>query len=421
MPFFELNLDGLPGPTHHFGGLGYGNRASKANANSVSSPLRAGLQAIEKLKRMVDLGGVQGVLPPHPRPVALANGQRIYSSSAMWTANAATVTAARDSTDRRVHFTPANLVSNLHRAVETPFTTRLLRTLFADPSFFVVHDPVVNSFPDEGAANWTRLQGPNGNGLYIAVYGRSVGNPTPLPPTVVPRQSREALEWIISQHGLDPSSVLMVQQAPAAVESGVFHNDVIATGFGELMMMHELAYTVPFGDIEAAIRNKLPSARVIEFLNEELSLSDAVDSYWFNSQWVQTPDGRLVMIAPDSCRQLPRRDRLERRVLDAGVSEIQWMDLSESLKNGGGPACVRLRVPLDDGALASVHSGVIMNLSRLTEISSWMKRWYRDTLSAAELDSPVLHQEACDALCELGYILNLAELFNDPYNLELKI
>ena len=417
----ELNLDGLPGPTHHFGGLGYGNRASIANANSVSSPLRAGLQAIYKLKRMVDLGVVQGVLPPHPRPVELGNGQRIYSSSAMWTANAATVTAAWDSKDGRVHFTPANLVSNLHRAVETPFTTRLLRRIFADPSFFVVHDPVVPSFPDEGAANWTRLQGSDGNGLYIAVYGRSIGNPTPLPPTVVPRQSREALEWVMSQHGLDPSSVLCVQQSPTAVEAGVFHNDVIATGSGNLIMMHEQAYTEPFSKIKAEIVGKIPSARVIGFSNDELSLSDAVDRYWFNSQWVQTPSGRLIMIAPDGCRKLPHIAQLERCVLDAGVSEIQWIELSESLKNGGGPACVRLRVPLDDGALDAVHPGIMMNLSRLTEISSWMQRWYRDTLSAAELESPVLHQETHNALCELGYILNLAELFNDPYNLELKI
>ncbi|MDX2347040.1 MAG: N-succinylarginine dihydrolase, partial [Legionella sp.] len=31
---YELNLDGLVGPTHHYAGLAYGNTASLAHANT---------------------------------------------------------------------------------------------------------------------------------------------------------------------------------------------------------------------------------------------------------------------------------------------------------------------------------------------------------------------------------------------------
>ena len=153
MFFFEHNIDGLIGPTHFFGGLGVGNIASEKSAGNVSTPKAAALQGLEKMKVMHELGIPQLVMPPHPRPALHLLKEKgyigsisemissvvkndpellpiIYSSSAMWTANAATVSASSDTVDGKVHLTPANLISNAHRRIEAPFTSLLLKRIF---------------------------------------------------------------------------------------------------------------------------------------------------------------------------------------------------------------------------------------------------------------------------------------------------
>src|ERR1700693_1091940 len=93
----------------------------------------------------------------------------------MWAANAATVSPPRDTADGRVHFTPANLVSHFHRALESPTTTRILWAIFADEDKFAVHEalPAAAQFGDEGAANHTLFVAEEtGRGIEMFVYGR---------------------------------------------------------------------------------------------------------------------------------------------------------------------------------------------------------------------------------------------------------
>src|SRR4029077_2346121 len=82
-----------------------------------------------------------------------------YSASAMWAANAATVSPSADTADGRVHFTPANLPTQLHRSIEPPVTSAVLRQIFPEGEYFAHHDPLPASeeFADEGAANHMRL------------------------------------------------------------------------------------------------------------------------------------------------------------------------------------------------------------------------------------------------------------------------
>jgi len=414
MTLIDLNFDGFPGPTHHFGGLGYGNMASKASALSSSSPRRAALQAIEKMKMMVDMGVIQGILPPHPRPympllaefkhpiiVRVAN-----SSSFMWAANAATVTAAPDAADGRIHFTPANLVSNLHRSIEASLTTQILGAIFHDTRYFKVHSALPAAFPDEGAANWTRLQRNDGTAVSLAVYGRSIRAPDELPHHIVPRQSKEALELIADRHGMGPDSVVFLKQSPQIVDQGVFHNDVIATGHGDLMIMHEAAYDAPSMHLLDCVHG----IRRLVVSNDELSVPDAVESYWFNSQIVRDGAGRCVMIAPERCMKLPHIERLTARVIAAGIDDVRFVSLSESLANGGGPACVRLRVPISHDMLAAIPSAVIMTQSRLNTLTQCVMRWYPEALNVSELAT--VHQNTLHGLRELWEILGMGKLFD---------
>ena len=195
----EANFDGLPGPTHNYGGLATGNLASERNKNLVANPRRAALQGLAKMKALADRGFVQAVLPPHERPdvaalralgfsgddtgvltAAARQAPQLLSAcssaAAMWVANAATVSPSADTADGRVHFTPANLVAHFHRSLEAATTTRVLRAIFADARQFVVHEPLpaAPQFGDEGAANHTRFTtGTQTPGVELFVYGRS--------------------------------------------------------------------------------------------------------------------------------------------------------------------------------------------------------------------------------------------------------
>src|SRR5882724_7204352 len=165
MSAVEVNFDGLVGPTHHYGGLGPGNLASARHRGLVSNPRAAALEGLAKMKVLMDLGVRQAVLPPHERPDVAAlrrlgfegsDGDVLAkafrqapellsacaSASAMWAANAATVSPAADTTDGRIHFTPANFPTELHRALEPPTTAGILQKIFADPTHFAHHAPL---------------------------------------------------------------------------------------------------------------------------------------------------------------------------------------------------------------------------------------------------------------------------------------
>src|SRR5687767_15756537 len=102
------------------------------------------------------LGLPQGLLLPHPRPnrewleglgtdVETAPDSlrpAAFSASAMWAANAATVSPAPDTSDSRCHLTVANLRTMAHRSHEWPATLAQLRLAFADQDRFEVHEPV---------------------------------------------------------------------------------------------------------------------------------------------------------------------------------------------------------------------------------------------------------------------------------------
>src|SRR4051812_11744258 len=228
MSLVEINFDGIVGPSHNYAGLSLGNLAATANAGITSYPRAAALQGVEKMRHNIRLGLAQGILLPHPRPnrewlAALATDTEqapealraaSFSASAMWAANAATVSPAPDTKDGRCHLSVANLRTMAHRSHEWPATLAQLRLAFADEAHFAVHAPVPAAFGDEGAANHMRLGAGHGlPGVEIFVYGLS-GGPYPA------RQHEEASRAVARLHGLDPERTLFVQQSEAAIAAG---------------------------------------------------------------------------------------------------------------------------------------------------------------------------------------------------------
>jgi succinylarginine dihydrolase len=443
MQAFEANFDGLVGPTHNYAGLSFGNVASRNNEKSVANPKAAAKQGLRKMKQLADLGFHQGVLPPLERPSlkllrelgfsgsdesVIGRAAReapellaaASSASAMWTANAATVSPSADTSDERVHFTPANLASKLHRAIEHGETRRSLSAIFADETRFRIHHalPGTPALGDEGAANHTRFCSEYGaRGVEFFVYGRSEYSHGPQPQRFPARQTLEASRAVARLHGLAERTTVFAQQLPEVIDAGVFHNDVIAVGNRTTLFCHQRAF-LDQPKVYAELRAKLGAQgadfKAIEVPEDEVSVEDAVSSYLFNSQLLTRPDGRQVLVVPQECRENARvakyLDSLATR--STPIDDVLVFDLRESMKNGGGPACLRLRVVLNDAERAAVNPGVWMNDTLFARLDGWIDAHYRDQLASADLADPKLLGESRTALDELTTILGLGAVYD---------
>jgi succinylarginine dihydrolase len=441
MGVLEVNFDGLPGPTHNYSGLSEGNLASERNRNLVADPRRAALQGLAKMKALADAGYAQAVLPPHERPAVdalralgfaadsdagvIARAAReapqllaaCSSAAAMWAANAATVSPSCDTADGRVHFTPANLVSHFHRALETPTTTRILRAIFNDAEKFVIHEPLpaTAQFGDEGAANHMRFTaGAATPAVELFVYGRVARDANAAAPQRYPaRQTREASEAIARRHGLDPSRTLFAQQNPAAIDAGAFHNDVVAVGNGTVLFCHERAFLMPDA-LFASLRSTLGPAFIPIVVREsEVSLDRAVATYLFNSQLLTRADGGMLLVAPSECLEDATVAACLRRITsDAGpIAEVRAFDLRQSMKNGGGPACLRLRVVMSEAERSAIAANIWLDDALHDALTAWVTRHYRDRLTPGDLADPALLDEGRRALDELSRLLRIGDVY----------
>lgn len=435
----EYNFDGLVGPTHNYGGLAPGNLASTVNEGQVSNPREAALQGLAKMRFVHSLGAGQAVLPPHPRPslttlralgftgsdehvIARAAKESFHllrlvsSAAAMWTANAATVAPSTDTSDGKVHLTPANLQSMFHRAIEAHTTTSVLRAIFHDPARFVVHEPLPGGghFADEGAANHTRLHVDGRGAVHLFAWGRRAWGAFEGPKRFPARQTLEASQAVARLHQLDPERTIFAQQSPEGIDGGAFHTDVLAVGSGCFLMLHEYAFNDMRG-LLVRLRELLGDRFCYEIAtDDELPIKDAIAAYPFNSQLIAQPDGTIAILAPKDSEENPRAKRFLERVV-AGrnpVSAVHYIDVRQSMKNGGGPACLRLRVPLTDDESKALSGRVLFSESLAAELEAWVRKHYRDRLIPNDLCDPSLARESMTALDELTRILKLGSIYD---------
>jgi succinylarginine dihydrolase len=398
----EHQFDGLVGPTHHYAGLSPGNLASQNHAGEPSNPRAAALEGLAKMRRVRELGVPQAVLPPQPRPSssllrrlgfsgddqailerALRDAPELLhaasSSSSMWAANAATVVPACDALDGLTHLVPANLVSLLHRSIEADTTTRILRHIFSSTDHFAVHEPLpaCDALADEGAANHTRL-----------VTERGAAH-------------------------LAPEHTLLWQQAPSGIDAGAFHSDVLAVGNGALLLLHEHAFE-NHATLLVRLRVSLGDGfRAIVASESELPLADAVAAYPFNSQLLTLPSGRMRLLAPlESESNAAARRFLERVVDESDVEGVDYLDVNGSMRNGGGPACLRLRVPLSELERRALAGSVLFDERLERELTRIVTQRYRERLALDDMADPALLVEARTALDEITQAMGLGAVFD---------
>ncbi len=435
----EVNFDGLVGPTHNYAGLSFGNQASMRHAQQPSNPKAAAKQGLEKMRFLMELGFEQAVLPPHERPDLgtlarlgftgsveqildkayktapqwLAN---CFSASAMWTANAVTVSPSADTADQRVHFTPANLQSKFHRTLEVEQTALIFQKIFADNCHFVHHPPLPphESLGDEGAANHTRFCREYGQaGVHFFVFGRHAGTWTQTAVQRYPaRQTFEASCAVARSHLVDSARIVFAQQHPVAIDAGVFHNDVIAVGNRDLLLYHEEAFLDSAATIEQLQQAFGGTLRLACVPRDRVSLTAAVNTYLFNSQLLSRGDGQTILVAPLECQE---HDEvcgwLDDWLATGQVAAIHYLDVRESMRNGGGPACLRNRIVLTELEMKKMNNAVRLTPDRYQQLNSWVEKFYRDRLTFDDLRDPQLVVETRQALDELTQVLEMPNLY----------
>lgn len=435
----EINFDGLVGPTHNYAGLSEGNLASARNRDMVSRPRDAALQGIAKMRRLMALGLPQGVLPPQERPnitwlrsLGFSGSDRAVwaraweseqtiarsaiAASSMWAANAGTISPSADCADGRLHASVANLQTMLHRAQEAELTERALRRLLPDEARFAVHGPLAfhDALSDEGAANHMRLCAePGAKGVEVFVYGRTASAARTNFPA---RQTLEASRAVARRHALDPARTVFAQQAARAIDAGAFHNDVVAVAHEGVLFHHEHAF-----EDKAALYAEIRAKAVgfepvfVEVKDAQASLDDAVTSYLFNSQLVRRPGARsLTLIAPTESRENNKVAAVIAEMIaqpNAPIGAVEWVEVRESMRNGGGPACLRLRVVMTPQERAAASAGFFLDDALASSLEAWVRAHYREELAPADLADPALVEETQAALDALTRILPLGEDF----------
>jgi len=412
----EINFDGIVGPSHNYAGLSLGNLASTRNAGQVSQPRRAALEGVDKMRANLALGLSQGIFLPHPRPyrewlaelgtdiehAGPALAANALSASAMWAANAATVSPAPDTDDGKCHLTVANLRPMPHRSLEWPATLAQLRLAFADGAHFAVHGPIPTAFGDEGAANHMRLAPAHGEpGVEIFVYGVSGG-------AFPARQHVEASKAIARRHGLDPERTIFAEQSEQAIAAGAFHNDVVAVANQRVLFAHEHAFADKDA-LVAACGRCVPGFEYVEVAEADVALTDAVRSYLFNAQLATPPDGQMTLIVPAEARETPSVWRwIERHIAGNGpIRRVEVVDVRQSMANGGGPACLRLRIVADP---PTVDPRFLVDDAKLDRLADVVRRCWPEQIHNRELQQPALIRDIEAARAALLDALDLGQL-----------
>lgn len=441
----EVNIDALVGPTHHYGGVGVGNVASSEHRRQTSRPKQAALEGLDKAAYVARLGIPQYLWIPPARPhpqflsalgfhgdfaeqcrAAMQEAPDAYSatfsSAFMWAANAATFAPACDCSDQRNHVTVANLCSSWHRQPESRERLKQLDAMFAPLQSIAgmsseVHPALPSIVPlrDEGAANHMRLCDATGLiGIHVFVYGENPSGPRPQ--RFLARQTLAACEAIARLHRLDPDRTFFLQQNPEVIDAGAFHNDVIATSHNDVLLYHEKAFVDADAELDRLERIyeracKRPLVRMC-VRESDLSVDEAIASYLFNSQLLTPGDAadapRMLLLCAQQCARMPRvRELIERFLADPGnpIEAVNFVTLDQSMSNGGGPACLRLRMQLPVDSVARFAPESRWTPARDEALRRAIERHYPDELAWSDLAKPDCLAQFGEAQAALASIL----------------
>jgi succinylarginine dihydrolase len=290
----------------------------------------------------------------------------------------------------------------LHRAQEWPDTKRQLEIAFGDTRHFAIHDAVPPTFGDEGAANHMRLcESHDAPGVEVFVYGTPGGR-------FPARQHEQASRLVARAHGLTPQRTVFIEQNPEAIAAGAFHNDVVAVANGRVLFTHAEAFADQQGAYDA-IRAAFPALEVVEVPSSAVSLQEAIRTYLFNAQLLTLPSGEMALIVPEECRESPSVWAWAEAMLagNGPIRQVIPVDVRQSMANGGGPACLRLRVVCDP---ATLDPRFLLDAAKADLLESVIAAHWPEQIDPSDLGTESLAASVIAARLALLDVLDLAQL-----------
>lgn len=402
----NMYFNALPGPTYHHGGLSIGNNASIANKGSISNPKKCALEVLDLMHFVATHTDNQFIFPLNYRPLneVIKNYpvlqdveddyilSMLFSGSYIWLNNSATFTPKRLSSYNYSSLTVANLVSKFHRGQDAEYYYyHYLKCL---PKL-MIHRPLPSSltFSDEGAANCLIT-----NNAMIFVYG--MDNTSTITTDVIPRQNLIASQVIRKSHGVLENKSYLVKQNPSVINKGCFHNDILGFVVKGTLVFHEDAYLELKDFIKFLELNSIDYIRVT---NTELSVEESVSSYFFNSYPVITKSGETLLICCTEVKNNPKSLNLLKKIAKDLDIDYHFVNVVESMRNGGGPACLRMELDLPQEEL-TYNNNYKFDNKKYQLIRDFVEKYYPDSIQIKDFRSKAFLQNIQDIYKHLGEI-----------------
>ena len=317
-----------------------------------------------------------------------------------------------DNIDNAIHITVANLNSMMHRSIEPKFTYKMLKRILNKK--VNINKSLLNlpNIGDEGAANHIRIaERHNVPGYQIFVYSsENISHAK-----TIERQSLIGSKLIARKNCVEDQRVFYLQQSNRAIRYGSFHNDIVSTANENIFIYHEEAFesTQELKVILAKLKKLVPNFKPIKILNSEIDLQTIVSSYLLNSQLISLPSGGMMFLLPSEVKQYPNcMQWLEKISAEEEIKKIKFIDVKQSMRNGGGPACLRLRMIFNENEISSVNKNFLLDDNKIDLLTNLIENKYRDRLQPDDLLDPNLADESLEILDALTKIFKTGSIYN---------
>ena len=122
----------------------------------------------------------------------------------------------------------------------------------------------------------------------------------------------------------------------------------------------------------------------------------------------------MFIVAPQECADNARVKAVIDKIIDSDnpVKGVHFFDVKQSMRNGGGPACLRLRVLLSQQEVDAVSARVVLDDALYEDLKTWIEAHYRDQLTVNDLADPKFYEEGCMSIDELTKIMQLGSVYD---------
>ena len=103
---------------------------------------------------------------------------------------------------------------------------------------------------------------------------------------------------------------------------------------------------------------------------------------------------------------------LEKISAEEEIKKIKFIDVKQSMRNGGGPACLRLRMIFNENEISSVNKNFLLDDIKIDLLTDLIENKYRDRLQPDDLLDPNLADESLEILDALTKIFKTGSIYN---------